>query len=238
MKRILLLSAVLFSAIAGSSQDHLVVDPNAEMRKVNGSFNSIRVSGGIDLYLTQSETEAVAVSASEDKFKPGIKTVVENNTLRIYFEGDKGWSMKNRQIKAYVSFKTLEILEVSGASDVVVAGRISGSKLTMKFSGSSDFKGTVAVNSLLLDLSGASDVKIEGTATELTIHSSGASDVDGYGLITDLCKAHATGASDIDITVNKELIAHASGASEISYRGSGILKEVHKSGASSVGKKG
>lgn len=238
MKRIFILTAVLFFAIKSKAQDQLVVDPNAEMRTLNGSFNSIKVSGGIDLYLSQSGSEAIAVSASEEKYKEGIKTIVENNTLRIYFDGDKGWGMKNRQIKAYVSFKTLELLDASGASDVVVAGKISAAKLILKFSGASDFKGAVAVNSLVLELSGASDVKINGTASVLSIQSSGASDVSAYDLVTDICDANASGASDINITVNKELTARASGASEISYRGSAVLKEVHKSGASSVEKKG
>lgn len=238
MKRVFILSAILFFAVSSKAQDQVVVDPNAEMRTLNGSFNSIKVSGGIDLYLTQSGSEAIAISASEEKYKEGIKTIVENNILRIYFDGEKGWGIKNKQIKAYVSFKTLELLDASGASDVVVAGRISGAQLKIKFSGASDFKGSVSVNSLELELSGASDVKINGTASLLSIRSSGASDVDAYELVTEICDASASGASDINITVNKELTAHASGASEISYRGSAVLKEVHKSGASSVGKKG
>ena len=108
----------------------------------------------------------------------------------------------------------------------------------MILSGASDFKGVVDVSALEVDLSGASDVKISGTATNLNIESSGASDVDGYGLVTDICSAKASGASDIHVTVNKELNAHASGASNIYYHGTGVIKEVQSTGASSVAKKG
>ncbi len=238
MKNFLISIAIVLYSTVAFAQKQFVIDPNAEMRTLNASFNAIKVSGGIDLVLTQSDVEAIAVSASEERFKESIKTIVEDNTLMIYFDGDKGWSIKNRQMKVYVSFKNLEKLEASGASDVAVAGSINVPSLQMHLSGASDFKGAVSVTSLSLDLSGASDVKISGKATTLTIESSGASDVKGFDLTTDICTAKASGASDVNITVNKELNAHASGASDIFYQGTGVLKESHASGASTIAKKG
>jgi hypothetical protein len=237
MKRIVLFFLLAAATTIAHAQKELVVDANAELRTVSGTFTSIKVSGGIDLYLSQSPDQAVAISASEDKYKEGIKTVVENGTLRIYYDGDKGLSLKNRKMRAYVSFKTLEKLEASGASDVHVSGELAVDALEMQLSGASDFKGRIKVSSLKLELSGASDVSIEGTATVITIESSGASDVKGFGLVTDICTAKVSGASDVNITVNKELNAHASGASEIYYKGDGVIKEMHSSGASSIAKR-
>ena len=239
MKKIivsLLFAAAVFTAAA---QKEIVNDPNAELRTVEGNFTNIKISGGIDLFLTQADDVVIAISASEDKFKEGIKTVVENNTLKIYYFGDKGWNnMKNKNLRVYVSFKTLENITASGACDVQVAGVISVPTLSLSMSGASDFKGAVTVTNLSLELSGASDVTIKGTATTVHIESSGASDVKGYDLITDVCSAKASGASDINITVNKILNASASGASDISYKGQAEIKEVHTGGASSVTKKG
>lgn len=59
-----------------------------------------------------------------------------------------------------------------------------------------------------------------------------------YDFVTENCTAHASGASDVNITVNKELNVHASGASDIFYKGTAVIKELHSSGASSVSKKG
>ncbi len=230
----------LFSCIAlsASAQKEMIVDPNASVRTISGSFNAIKISGGIDLYLSQSDNEAVAVSASEEKFKEYIKTVVENGTLRIYYDDDRrNWSTRNKKLKAYVSFKNLDKLNASGASDVVVSGTISTSSLEMQLSGASDFRGMVKVSSLKLDLSGASDVTISGTASTVDIESSGASDVKGYDLVTDNCNAKASGASDINITVNKELNAHVSGASDVYFKGTALIKDLHSSGASNVSRK-
>lgn len=239
MKKIMLGITLLCSFFAAVAQKEIVNDPNAEIRSINGSFSKIIISGGIDLYLSQSQEEAVAVSAAQDKFKDGIKTVVENNTLRIYYFADKALDVfKNKKLRVYVSFKNLESVEASGACDVQVAGVITVPSLALSMSGASDFKGAVKVSSLKMDLSGASDVTIKGVANTVDIESSGASDVSGYELSADVCNAHASGASDINITVNKTLNASASGSSDIKYKGDGVLKETHTSGSSSVSKKG
>ena len=238
MKKFLVSLAAMLSIAIAWSQKTLVNDANAEQRILTGSFNAIKVSGGIDLYLSQYETESIAVSASEEKYRENIKTVIENGTLKIYYDGDKLLHWGNKKLKAYISFKNLEKLTASGASDVQVAGTIAVPSLSIDCSGASDFKGAVKVNNLVMELSGASDVKISGTASVVSIQSSGASDVKGYDLIPEVCTAKASGASDINITVNKELNAHASGASDIYFKGDGVIKDIHTSGASSVSKKG
>ena len=239
MKKIFFVVVTAFGFLISNAQKDIVNDPDVEMRNVTGTFTAIKISGGIDLFLSQDDKEAVAVSSNDTKTKEAIKTVVENGTLRIYFDGDnKGWgNWKNRKMRAYVSFKTLEKLIASGASDVQVSGTITGSSLEMEMSGASDFKGAVRVSNLKMELSGSSDVKIAGSATVVTINSSGASDVNGYDLVTDICTAKASGASDINITVNKELNANASGASDIYYKGDGTIKESHTGGASTIAKK-
>lgn len=219
------------------AQNILVVDPNASVRSLEGNFNVIKVSGGIDLYLSQSAEVAIAVSAADEKFKNGIITTIENNTLKIYYDGDKSLRLRDRKLKAYVSFKNLEKINASGACDIIVTGSIAVTNLEMQLSGACDFKGMVNVKSLKIDLSGASDVKISGTANTVDIESSGASDVKGYELVTDVCNAKASGASDINITVNKELNAHASGASDIFYKGDAVIKEIRSSGSSTVSRK-
>jgi hypothetical protein len=238
MKKILLCAMVACVSFAATAQKEIVNDPNAELRTVNGTFSSIKISNGIDLYLSQSDNEAVAVSAADSRSRDGIKTEVTDGVLRIYYEGDKGWNKSKKDLRAYVSFKNLNSIVASGACDVQVAGVISVGSLKLNLSGACDFKGAVNVADLTMDLSGASDVTIKGSATTVNIESTGASDVKGYDLKVDYCTAKASGASDINITVNKELTAHASGASDINFKGEGVIKESHASGASSVSKKG
>ena len=237
MKKILFL--LLFSGLSMMvfAQKQFVVDANAEIRSVNESFNAIVVSGGIDIYISQSDREELAISASDDRYKEGIKTIVTNKVLKVYYDGDKSWSSKNKNLKAYISFKELERLEATGASDIIIAGEVKVPSLLIKLTGASDLKGILKVNTLIVNLSGASDARISGTANQATIDCSGASDVKGFEMVIDKCTAKASGASDINITVNKELNANASGASDIYFRGAAVILSQQSSGASTVSRK-
>jgi hypothetical protein len=238
MKKSVFFLAIMLLGGVICAQNGVINDPNAELRSVK-DFHAIDISSAIDLYLNQSDSEAVAVSAKDIKTRDRIITTVENGVLRIRLERDGwNWHEGNKKLKAYVSFKNINRLSASGASNVYVNGSIKGDRLDLHLSGASDFKGSVKLNTLMIDQSGASDVTINGMVSSLTISASGASDTKGYDLVSDNCRAEASGASDISVTVNKELNAHASGASSINYKGEGVIRDLHSSGASSVSKKG
>ena len=240
MKKILfflVLSVVLLNAAA---QQTVINDPNVEVRTISGSFNEIKVSGGINIYLTQGNEEAIAVSANKEKYKQNIKTEVKGNTLHIFYDEPGGFqiSLGNKEMKVYVSFKSLQKIKASGASDIHVMGQVDVPSLNIELSGASDFHGAVKTTSLSVETEGASDIKISGTAQNASIDASGASDVKGYDLAVEVCKIKASGASNIAITVNQELNARATGASNIQYKGAAVIKEMNSSGASSINKKG
>jgi hypothetical protein len=236
MKKIV--NLVLFAAsFSAAIAQKTVNDPHAEKRNVSG-YHAIEVSGGIDLYLSQGE-EAVAVSASETKYRDRIKTEVKNGVLKIWYDNKNNLNIdwgSNRKMKAYVSFKDLNNLEGSGGSDINVEGTIKVSTLALNVSGGSDFEGKVEANDLKVDASGGSDVKISGMVKNLDIDASGGSDFKGYELAADVCNLQASGGSDVYITVNKELSADTSGGSDVFYKGNGAVREMKSSGSSSIKK--
>lgn len=210
-------------------------DPNAEVRAAK-DFHGISVGHAFDVYLSQGNEEAVAVSAADVKDRERITVDVKDGILYIGLDKGWKWSNGNKKLKAYISFKKLDKLDVSGACDVVVAGSIASQKLQIKQSGASDFKGKLDVRELWIDLSGASDMVVSGSVSSVHIEASGASNFKGYDLVTENCSAKASGASDIKITVNKEINAQASGASDVRFKGEGVIKELKSSGSSSVSK--
>jgi len=220
--------------VFAAAQEKVVVnDKNAQVREV-GSFSEISVSGSIDLYLSPDDHEVVVVSAKEEQYRDKIVTRVVGNKLEIYFN-NKGFSMRSdMRLKAYVSFRQLNRISASGSSDVYVNGIVKSDKLEIHINGSSDFSGAVDVNSLKLHQSGSSDTKLSGRAGVVDVDLSGASDMKGFDLNTDICNAVASGSSDVSVTVMKELYVKASGASDVKYKGTGTVREVKTSGASSV----
>ena len=211
----------------------VINDRNAEVRNVI-SFSGIKVSGGIDVYLSQGADYALAVSASEDKYRDEIKTEINNGVLTISYNGGPLRYSTNRNLRAYISFKTLESIEASGACDLNINGLFKTNSLKVKLSGACEIKGAIEISNLQLNMSGASTVKLSGTVENLKIDASGASDVKNYDLAVDNCMADLSGASDIKITVNKSISAKASGASSLYYKGNPERKEINTSGASNI----
>lgn len=233
MRKTLLLLAVLISGASMYAQQ--INDPNAEVREAK-NFHGISVSSAFDVYLSQGSDEGVAVSAANTKDREMITVEVKDGVLHIGL--DKGWKWNggNKKLKAYISFKQIDKLIVSGACDVFISGVLKADALSINQSGASDVKGKLEVGKLSVDLSGASDMTVTGTATQLSVEASGASDFKGFDLVTDICDARASGASDIRVTVNKELSAQASGASDVKYKGGGVIRDIKSSGSSSVSK--
>ncbi len=232
------LSVLLIGLLIGAGlYAQQVNDPNAEVRQAK-DYHGISVSSAFDVYISQGNEEAVAVSAAEVKHRERIKVEVKAGILHIDYDADgkMNWGSGNKKLRAYISFKQIDQLRISGACDVFISGILKADVLSINQSGASDLKGKLDVNKLTVDLSGASDITVTGTATQLSVEASGASDFKGYDLATDICNARASGASDIKITVNKQLSAQASGASDVRYKGNGEIKEVKSSGSSSVSK--
>jgi hypothetical protein len=234
---------IIFSLILVASAPVLfaqktISDPNAQVREAK-NFTAIKLSSAFDVYITQGSEEGLAVSATDTKYLPNIKTEVNGGTLRIWFQntGSVSFNTGKLKLKAYISVKDINKLDVSGACDVFIDGTLKAGELKLDLSGASDVKGRVEAQKMDVNMSGASDVTLTGTVGQLHIESSGASNFKGYDLMSEFCNARASGASDIKITVNKELSVNASGASDINYKGQGVIRDLKTSGASSVSRK-
>ena len=238
MKKIVLSVICLASFFLSGFAQKTISDANAQVREAR-DFHAIRVSHAFDVYLTQGNEEKVAVSASDGKHLENIIVEVKNGVLNIRWENKgKKWSMGNKKLKAYVSFKKIDELSVSGACDVSIVGELTADDLKIELSGASDLEGKISARNMEVDMSGSSDMKVSGVASDLKLDLSGACSFKGFEFAASMCSVDASGASDVKITVNKELTVHASGASDVAYKGTGSVREVKSSGASSVKKAG
>lgn len=218
-----------------SFEQTIINDKNAEVRDVS-PFTAINVSGGIEVYLSQSDNYTLAVSTSGDKHRNEITTQVTNGVLNI--SGGGGFQFNsNQKFRVYVSFKTLEKIEASGASDFIINETLKANSLKLRLSGAGEIKGAVDIDNFDIGITGASVVNITGAVRNLKIEASGASDVKGYDLVVDNCSANLSGASDINVTINKSVSAKATGASSLNYKGNPERNDIRTSGASSISQK-
>jgi hypothetical protein len=142
-----------------------------------------------------------------------------------------GSGATNIKIVNGLSAEKLKI-NLSGASDL--RGDIKAGTLMTELSGASNFKATVQAGALSVKGSGACDIEVSGSGDDLIVDVSGASSVKMYDYFVKGASVEASGASSIKLNVSDMLKAHATGASSVDYKGAASHKEFKSSGASSV----
>jgi hypothetical protein len=238
VKNIALLMVSILAGLASFAQNPKVInDPNAQKRSV-GDFHGIKVSGGIELYLSQGDEEAVAVSANDPELRDRLKTVVKDGILHIYLDDQwwhRGWN-GSMKLRAYVSCKVLDQLRGSGGSNIHVDQTIKSERLEVHLSGGGQLHGSFQAGQMTAGISGGGDLYIGGTAGTLNVHVSGGGDFHGYDLATDSCEAHVSGGGDVYITVNKALDATVHGGGDIRYKGNASIRETRTFGGGNISK--
>jgi hypothetical protein len=162
MKKTLLFLSLFVGLITTSFAQKTINDANAEKRTV-GSFHGIDVATGIQLTLTKGATEEVAVSASEIEFRDKIVTEVVNGILKIHYETKSGAINKkneNKRLKAYVSYKSLDLLHVTTGAEANVDGVLEATTFELKANTGGLVKAEINIGTLTVDQNTGSKITL------------------------------------------------------------------------------
>lgn len=238
MKTKAILFAILSLSLIFTScqKDDLNVVPSTRVTTTSFSATNISqldVSDIFNVYVDFSETEEyVQVEASEnihqliemsqtgDKLIIGLK---RNSTIT-------GTPVLN----VYIKTATLSKVIAEGAASVEFENLLETSQLDVKVTGAAKVSGSIDVSDLVASLLGASILDISGRSNSFDIDASGASEMTGYDFATNTLKAYLTGGSNISLVVNQKLDVKASGASNVRYKGNGIIDKQDLSDASEI----
>lgn len=204
------LSLLLFSGcMVGEKGSGIAV---TEERQID-EFDSISASGSANVRITIGPERSVKVTF-DDNLISKCKTEVENGELKVYTTGS--WNSKIG-LNVEVTTPTLNSIEASGASDVVVDD-YSGSELEVSVSGAAEADVNGLVGKLTLGVSGSGDAKMkELICKSADVSVSGAGDVTITA--TESVTARATGSGDIEIHGNPAQIAQSTtGAGDVTIK--------------------
>lgn len=237
MKKLFFFIALFCMSWAAQSQI-LIKDENAVARSVDGPFHGIRVSGAIDLIIAQGDEVALAVSAETAAQRDDIITEVKDGVLEIHL---KTYGVRSKRysgkMRAYISFKKLDLIDGSGACDIVLQEKMKATQLKLVLSGACSFSGNIEIAQLKSQLSGACNLNLkQSTIESIDLSLSGASSIKSLETVVQSADIKCSGASIVKLTVEKELKAHASGASVIQYKGNPQILQKSLSGVSSLKK--
>ena len=231
---IVFLAAVLLTSCRFMGGERIRGNGNiVTVQRNMGSFNSIEAGGAVEVRVKQDAANSVRIETDENLLE-FLDISIDGSTLVV--RPRKGYNLDpSDEIIVHASSPNFKTIEVSGASKVLSESVIKGDELELGASGASEIRMQVETSTLKADLSGASTLELKGTSSRFSTEASGASKIKCMNLDTDETDLHVSGATDAEVTANKQLNIDASGASNIDYRGNASINQ-KSSGASSVRK--
>ncbi len=182
-----------------------------ETRELPG-FDKIDVGGTAEVLLSQGAEQKVIVEV-DDNLVPYVKTVVDDQTLKISTEKIRDFS----RLVVHVTVPDLSYINASGASQVKGVTPFDIQYLMVDGSGAAELDLDLTVQLLESKLSGAAEMHLSGTAGSHNSDLSGAATLKAFDLETQTTVISASGAASGEVSGIRELTIDTSGAAEVRY---------------------
>jgi hypothetical protein len=228
--------AVLAISISADCQSHQTVHGNHNVTRSErnvGSFTGIKASSGVDVYLKQGDSQTVTVEADENLHEY-IITEVKGGILHVYTEANIRDAEKER---VYVTMKEIRSVMTSSAGDIVGESPVRSEELELSASSAGDIKLEIYAKEVEVDISSSGDMTLSGETDNLKADLSSAGDLNAYDLKAREADISVSSAGDADINFSEKIIARASSAGDINYKGDPKYVDVHTSSAGGIHKR-
>ena len=199
-------------------------------RSISKDFDEIKVSQGIDLYITQSNDVSLTVEADEN-LHDLIMTEVTDGVLKIYStENIRRASSK----KVMLTINSISSIKATSGSDVYSTNTIEVANLELKSTSGSDIKLDVKTESLDCYSTSGSDMELSGSTNLFAASATSGSDINASDLLAETSNVKATSGADISVNTSKALTAKATSGGDIRYSGNPEKVEKSDTSAGSV----
>lgn len=192
-------------------------------------FAAIKVSSGLDLYITQGAEISVTVKTYEN-LQDIIITKVEDGKLKIYCDERIRADIK----RIDVTVPDLTELHCSAGSDTWVVDTLNVNSLDVSVSSGANATINVIAQKVIFGVSSGADARLTGKADVLNCDASSGANLNAYDFISKICTADASSGADIDVYVTESFTGSASSGADISYRGNPASKNISNSSGGSV----
>jgi len=203
-----------------------------ETRKVR-EFDEIKVSRGMNVYISQGNETKIVVKADENLLD-AIETRIEGNTLKVTAKQN---IRRATTKKVYVTTPNISKIRSSAGSNVFSETALKSEELNLASSAGSNMKLEVIADKLTASVSSGSNMKLEGKVKSFSGKASSGSNLKAEEMNTKNCKVDVSSGANIWITAKNNFEAHASSGGNIFYYGDPETTDIEKSSGGNVIKK-
>jgi len=203
-----------------------------EVRQV-GEFDQVKVSRGMNVYITQGSPAKVVVIADSNLHEL-IETKVEGGVLKITTKENIRWAEEK---KVMVTVEKLTGVGANSGGNVWSQSQIKSDDLKLEANSGANLTMDVDAGTLSADCSSGANIKLSGLAKEADLGTSSGANLKGEKLIANECKMSASSGGNVSSAVTGKLDARASSGGNISYYGDPTSTNVNSSSGGSIHRK-
>lgn len=228
---VILIFLVLTASLNGQFRRTVTGNRNVVTKERQaGEFTGIRVSTGIDVYLSQANKQGITVEADENLHEY-IVTEVRNDVLNIYTDA----IIRSAERKCvYVTMRDVASISTSSAGDVIGETPVKAKSLRLSASSAGNIRLEVFADRIRTDISSSGDITLSGEVDLIEATLSSAGDLRAFNLTAREADVSVSSAGDADVTVTERLKARASSAGSVNYRGDPKYVDAHSSSAGGI----
>lgn len=229
--------SLTFLLLTGSAlKANCQLKKDTEIRIINKPYKTVCVATGIRLSITGGNDDKIEVKSSTQDYRNKIKTIVINDTLKIFlsYKDDPKWKglvNSKETFNVQISAGTLRAIGASEASSVVIKDRLSVDELSLKLITGAQLNGNINCKKLTVEIQDGSNLVLKGAAVNANFYLKGGSFFNGKNLIVESCNAKVYSGSESNLFVTKKLDIIAKNDARVYLTGnpSEISKEIEKS---------
>ena len=196
---------------------------SSETRDVKG-YNSIDVSGSIDVYVRQDSIQSVKIETDENLLD--LITIREEGGV-LHIHPKKGYNPKaSGSIKVFVSGSEFRRFEASGSCDIFSENQlVSNGSIDIDLSGSCDANLDVKAPRVSVDVAGSGSVTLKGETRDLSVDGAGSSTFKCIDLKSENVEVDIAGSGDAEVYASVKLDVEVAGSGTVKYRGEAAVSQ-------------
>ncbi len=195
-------------------------------------FSEIKVSRGMNVYISQGEQTQVLVKADENLLE-AIETEVSGEKLTVTTNSN---IRKASSKKVYVTTPHLRAIKSSSGAAVFSVTEINTNQLELSASAGSNMKLDIKTDESRASASAGANITLKGISYKFYGKASSGSNIKAEGLKTQNSETKVSSGANIWVSVDQSLEGNASSGGNIFYYGDPINTNINKSSGGNVHK--
>jgi len=221
----LLLSSCLFMGPSVKGNGN-VTEETRQVKK----FDQIKVSRGMNVYITQGSPAKVVVIA-DNNLHEVIETEVDGGVLKVLVNKN---IRSAKEKKVMVTMEKLTAVKATSGSNVYSQNQIIADNLELSANSGANLNMEVNAKYLKAECSSGANIILSGLAKKAELEGSSGSNLKGQELKADYCIMQASSGGNVFASVVEHLEAKASSGGNIVYYGKPVSSEIKSSSGGNI----